>query len=107
MLAKYNEAFQGCAERIVSMAEMQAKHRQGLEKKVIFSNSRHELFGQISALIIALSAIGAGTYLTLQGKTVEGLTAILGTLGSLVGVFIYGKRAQKKELAAKDLTLRE
>ena len=107
LLAKYNEAFEGCAERIVAMAETQARHRQDLEKKVVFSNSRHELFGQISALIIAVSAIGAGTYLTLHGKTVEGLVAILGTLASLVGVFIYGKRAQKRELAAKNPTLKE
>jgi len=48
------------------MAETQAKHRQELESKVVFSNSRHEMFGQISALIIALSSIGASTYLTLK-----------------------------------------
>ena len=107
LLAKYNEAFEGCAERIVAMAETQARHRQDLEKKVVFSNSRHELFGQISALIIAVSAIGAGTYLTLHGKTVEGLVAILGTLASLVWVFIAGKRTQKRELAAKNPTLKE
>jgi len=104
LLAKYNEAF---AERIVAMAETQARHRQDLEKKVVFSNSRHELFGQISAVIVAVSAIGGGTYLTLHGKTVEGLVAILGTLASLVWVFIAGKRTQKRELAAKNPTLKE
>jgi len=54
-----------------------------------------------------VSAIGAGTYLTLHGKTVEGLVAILGTLASLVWVFIAGKRTQKRELAAKNPTLKE
>ena len=32
-LAKYNEAFSGCAERIVAMTEQQLTHRHALESR--------------------------------------------------------------------------
>jgi uncharacterized membrane protein len=37
MLVQYNQAFPGCAERIVAMAERQAAHRQDIEKTAITS----------------------------------------------------------------------
>jgi uncharacterized membrane protein len=39
VLAKYNETVPGLAERIICMAEQQAKHRQQIETTVIKSNS--------------------------------------------------------------------
>lgn len=38
VLAGYNDAFQGAAERIVTMAESQLKHRQEMERAVVESN---------------------------------------------------------------------
>lgn len=101
MLSHYNEAFPGCAERIVAMAERQAAHRQHIEKAAIESNAKRELTGQIFGLVIALAAIGCGTYLAIHDKPLAGLGAIIGTVVSLVAVFIYGKYSQKKELDRK------
>lgn len=101
MLIKYNEAFPGCAERIIAMAERQAEHRQGIEKTAISSNRKRELTGQVFGLVIALSAIACGTYLAMQDKDLAGFGTIIGTVVSLVAVFIYGKYAQKKELGQK------
>lgn len=42
-----------------------------------------------------------GMYLVHEGKSGEGLAAILTALASLVGVFLYSKREQQKELAKK------
>ncbi len=103
MLVQYNEAFPGCAERIVAMAERQATHRQDLEKTAITSNRRRELTGQVFGLVIALSAIGCGTYLAMHDKPLAGLGTIIATVVSLVAVFIYGKYTQKKELDQKKL----
>jgi uncharacterized membrane protein len=101
MLTQYNEAFPGCAERIVAMAERQAAHRQEIEKTAIRSNARRELTGQVFGLVIALTAILCGAYLALHDKPVAGLGTIIGTVASLVGVFVYGKYIQRKELREK------
>jgi len=103
MLVQYNQAFPGCAARIVAMAERQATHRQDPEKTAITSNRKRELTGQIFGLLIALSAIACGTYLAIYDKSVAGLGTIIGTVASLVAVFIYGKYTQKKELDQKKL----
>ena len=57
--------------------------------------------GQIFGLIVALMAIGSGVYLISIGKDTGGLVAILATLASLVGVFIYGKHKQAEERRQK------
>lgn len=97
MLQQYNQIFPGCAERIVQMAESQASHRQDLERTVIHGNIRAERLGQIFAFIIAMSAIVGGVVLIMFGRDVEGLVAILAALGSLAGVFIYGRWRQERE----------
>lgn len=101
MLIKYNEAFPGCAERIVAMAERQATHRQEIEKFAIHSNGKREFTGQIFGLIVSLTAIVGGVYLIMLDKSAAGLASIIGTVGALATVFVYGKYSQKKELERK------
>lgn len=101
MLIKYNEAFPGCAERIVAMAERQATHRQDIEKRAVTSNHLREIVGQVFGLIVSLTAICGGVYLVLQDKSTAGLTSIISTVCVLAGVFVYGKYSQKKELERK------
>lgn len=105
MLVQYNQAFPGCAERIVAMAERQSAHRQYLEKTVIESGIVAQTRGQRYALILALSVVAGGVYLIMNDKPTAGLTAIITALVSLVGVFIYGKLAQRKELDRKKVEL--
>jgi len=101
MLAQYNVVFPGCAERIVSMAESQSAHRQHLEKTVVEGNVRNERLGQIFAFILGATAIIGGVVLIALGKDVQGLVAIIGALGALTGVFIYGRWRNEKERAKK------
>jgi uncharacterized membrane protein len=44
-LAAFNNAFPGCAERIVAMAERQSLHRQAMESSVVRHNMRNETLG--------------------------------------------------------------
>src|SRR6266516_1308637 len=99
LLAKYNEAFEGCAERIVAMTETQARHRQDLEKKVVFSNSRHELFGQISALIIAMSASGHISHPSRKDSRRSGCNS--GHV-SLAGRSLYLRKTRSKKRARRE-----
>jgi len=101
VLEKYNQALPGLAERIITMAEKQATHRQQIEKTVIESNAFTQKVAPFLGFIITMTAVGGGTELILKGKDVYGLAAIVTALASLAGVFIYGKKKQRKELDEK------
>lgn len=100
-LAKYEQILAGAADRIIRMAEQQSKHRQSLEAVVIGGNATTQKWGLACAFTIAMSAIWGGIWISLKGMSGAGLTAIIVALVSLVGVFVYGKSGQKKELARK------
>src|SRR5881397_935561 len=68
MLARYNDAFPGCAEKIVAMAEGQAKHRQNLESRAILGKIKSEARGQWLGVIVVLACVASGVYLTLHDK---------------------------------------
>ena len=83
------------------MAENQSRHRQSLETRVVDANCGVQKTGPIYGFIVCMTAILGGIYLIRSGKSPEGLASILGSLGGLVAVFIYGRRKQTKELKEK------
>jgi uncharacterized membrane protein len=107
-LASYDKVLPGLAERIVhrderilTMAEKQAEHRQKLESFVITRNARSAAVGQALAFIIA---IVFGSFAFVLGSNGHELSAsVLGgaELVSLVTVFILGRRKQSQENASK------
>ena len=101
MLRKYEDLMPGSAERLVSMAERQSQHRQAIELKVIQSSCTNERLGTIFGFIICLIALGAGMYAATKGKDAFGIAAVVGSLGGLVAVFVYGKSQQRKDLQAR------
>jgi uncharacterized membrane protein len=74
----------GLAERIVALTEREAKHRHWLDRAFV----RYRFFGQGGSLVIALAAIGAGTYLAAAGHTATGLATIITAVTALVAVFL-------------------
>jgi uncharacterized membrane protein len=106
-LQKYNEIVPGAADRIIKMAESQHEHRLLLEKKVVESNTFSQKVGLLLGFVIAMTAIGGGIRLSLMGKGGAGLTSIISALAALVGVFIYGKIQQGKELTEKAMEIEQ
>ena len=98
---QYERVLPGSADRILTMAENQSKHRQGIEKKIISSDSFVQNVGVIFAFVLALAAMVGSMLLIYVGKDIVGLVSIIATLSSLVGVFIFGKSKQKKQLEHK------
>jgi len=86
----YESILPGAADRILKMAEQQSIHRQKLEQSVI-----------IFALILGLSYLFAGMYVTIKGYDWKGIALGIGGLASLVGVFIYGSSQKKRERESK------
>ena len=50
---------------------------------------------------VVVLVVSAGTYAVSIGKDVTGMATIITALASLVGIFVYGKSQQKKELEAR------
>ncbi|MFH1489677.1 MAG: DUF2335 domain-containing protein [Pseudomonadota bacterium] len=101
LLAGYDDIVPGAAERIITMAEEQERHRHDLEKIVVKAGARDSLLGLIFGLIIGMTTILGGTYSVVSGHPTEG--TILGGAGlvSLVGVFVYGSHQRRSERKAK------
>lgn len=83
------------------MAEEQMRHRQELEKEAISADIKQSKLGAILGFVIAMSAIGSGTYLAHLGRPIEGIAAIIMALGSLVGVYGWGSWQRRKEREVK------
>lgn len=101
VLAQYERVLKGSADRILSMAEMQMTHRQELEKKALTANSINSILGTVSGLMIGLAGMGTGAYCIHLGQNAYGIASLFGTIASLAGVFIYGKRSNRKEMIEK------
>ncbi len=102
-LRKYEEILEGSANRIVTMAENQGEHRRELEKKVIEGRIKDSRLGIFCGLTIGMTALICGTIVIIFGHSAEGLTMGSAGIVGLVGVFVYGTRANRKEREKKDL----
>jgi uncharacterized membrane protein len=101
LLAKYNEVIPNGAERIMAMAERQSAHREALEAQVVAGNVASQARGSHYAFIISLVTIIGGFVLIGMGKSVIGVSAVIGSLATLAGVFIFAKIEQKRERVEK------
>lgn len=100
-IKKYEEILSGAADRILSMAEDQSKHRQEIEKNVVDSGIKNQIRGQVFAFIIVCLAFFLGTFLIHTGKDIMGIASIISALTALVGAFIYATRSNRKERERK------
>jgi uncharacterized membrane protein len=97
ILQQYNNVLENGAERVVTMAENQSKHRMSLEdfaiKRQIIQSGRGQIFG----FILALICISSTVFLALKGH--ENLAIALGTstVIGLASIFVLGKIFQSKD----------
>jgi uncharacterized membrane protein len=100
-LAQYNEVIPNGAERIMAMAEAQSAHRERLETRALEAGIATQARGAYFSFTLSLIAIVGGLFLIHEGRSAEGLAAIIASLASLVSVFFYSKSEQKKERVEK------
>ena len=101
ILRKFDEVVPGAAERIIKMAEDQSIHRKELEKKVIDSDIARSKWGQILGFVIAIAGLAVSAIIVVYGSAIAGGIIGVGTLASLVGVFMYGSKTRSEERKVK------
>ena len=89
----------------MAMAERQSAHRESLEAKVVEGNVASQARGLHYAFIICLTTIVGGFVLIGMGKSIYGVSAVIGSLATLAGVFLIAKREQRKERVDKSSAL--
>jgi len=97
ILLQYEQATKGAADRIITMAENQAKHRQTMEAHVIESNIHNEKVGMYLAFILTIFIMLIGAYLLMNNKPIEGYIALFAPGLFQAGNYIYNKYVEKKQ----------
>jgi uncharacterized membrane protein len=100
-LIRYNDAFPGCAERIVKMAESQTQHRQALETRALNGKLANERVGQWMAFVLAALGIGGAIWLMSIDRFGAGATVFGTIVGSVVATIIWGRVQQRRQLEDK------
>lgn len=93
----YEEVVPGAADRIITMAENQAKHRQTMEATMIKAESRDSLLGVLFAFILGVGCLVASAIIVVAvpDKTGAISGAAVGVTGmvSIIATFINGTRS--------------
>jgi uncharacterized membrane protein len=98
----YEEVLPGSADRLLTMAEEQQKHRHHLEKTTVEGASKRAQQGLWLGFVISLVVLGLGTAVILLGYPAAGAAIMSVDVVALAGVFVYGRREQRKERETKD-----
>jgi uncharacterized membrane protein len=93
-LEQFERASPGAADRILTMAEQEEKHRHELERMMVSSEIKARNRGQALGFAIAAITLIGGIWLVYSGKDWPGLVAILTPLVGLVGLFVYTQNQQ-------------
>lgn len=83
ILSGYEKILPGAADRILSMAEMQSKHRQSMEKRMIEAEARDGLLGILFGFVLGGGCIVAAIIMVLVYPETAGVVsgAVLGSTG--------------------------
>ncbi len=97
MFADFEKVLPGSANRILTMAEDQSKHRQRIETRVIWFDGGQSILGLLLAFLVVIAGLGFGAYLIMNDKAVSGLATILLALGSVIGSMVVRQSAKKPD----------
>lgn len=93
VLKAYDNVLPGLAERIVVLAEGEADHRRNMNLKAM----ANERIGTFSGLAVAVSFAGVAAYALKCGHPTAASILGTGTLGSIIGAFVYGSRGKSPD----------
>ncbi len=93
-LVEYEKLVPGSAKKFLEATHIEAEHRRSLETMLCQEQIKLSRRGQIMAFSLA-SFCAMGSFVTIfLGYSIEGLGALLASIGIFVGVFIYARKRQ-------------
>lgn len=95
--AEYDRVLPGAADRILKMAENQATHRQGLERRALSGDLFKSMMGTVLGYIAFGGSMYGAVYLLLHDKPIQSLAALVTALGAAFGPKIYADFVQPKQ----------
>lgn len=102
MLEAFEKVEKGFANRIVAMAEGEAKHIRRMELLHLLLAAGSRYFGQFAGMALAALALYVGWDLVLKGHQVPGCVLFGTTISVVVTAFALGKRSKAAENGSKD-----
>lgn len=101
-LERFNEIDPTFAERVVTMAEKQAEHRQYIERQdalrhdqALKLSGRDSLLGLLFGMLIVVMALGLAAYMIIQHQLTGGIFTIFGVIATIATAFVIGHRSKK------------
>ncbi|KRN75737.1 hypothetical protein IV73_GL000233 [Weissella kandleri] len=101
-LERFNKINPTFAERVVTMAEKQAEHRQYIERQdalrhdqALKLSGRDSLLGLLFGMLIVVLALGLAAYMISQHQLTGGVFTIFGVIATIATAFVIGHRAKK------------
>ena len=102
MLGEYDQVVPGMARELIDANREQRHHRMKLEARSVNHNIIQAYVGQASALGVTIAALTFGYRIVVLGYDVADFFLGFSGIASLVAVFIYGKRQQRRDLRDKE-----
>src|SRR5882757_109258 len=72
VLESYNYVVDGSAKMILTMFELEQKHRHEWEKQALSIHSYSTIIGQVLGCLIALAIFGSATFIGVYGNSIIG-----------------------------------
>ena len=90
MLAGYNDAVAGGAERILSMVENQNTHRMKMESVTLAGDQKLAERGQWIGLIVVIAVLLLAAFMAYLGATAMATAVVAIDIVGLAAIFVYG-----------------
>ena len=91
-MRNYDEITPGIAEKIFNNFLEESQHRRIIEKDYMTNENKNSRLGVIFAFILGMTGLVGGIISSIYGNPASGAIIGIGSLASLVGVFIYGTK---------------
>lgn len=95
-LARYDSIVPGAAERIISMAEKEAKHRHSIEIRSVKNSIGLSYLGVIFAFLSVIMLSVLVFYALKKNFDTTAAWIAVGAIASVASVFIFFRRSKKK-----------
>lgn len=95
-LAKYEQISPGFAERILSMAEEEARHRRRNEDRLVKNSVVTTIMGIIFAFVSVILFCGLILFALINAYSIATLGIAIGAIASVAGLFIVFRNRKKQ-----------